>query len=427
MPFVLALDVGTTSCRAVLFDQTGQQISSEQKEFTQYFPQPGYVEHDAEEIWQALCFCIETLLQKTHILSKDITCVGMTNQRETVVIWDKKAQQPLHKAIVWQDRRTSDLCYSLKKEGYEPLLRKKTGLVIDPYFSATKMHYLLNQFGYQNHLALCTMDSWLIYKLTGGACHLTDSTNASRTQLFNIHTLSWDEELSQLFKVPMSFLPSVSLSNGFFGEISHPHCLKGVPIYSAIGDQQASLFGQLCLKKGMTKCTYGTGCFILMNLGNTPILSQQPLLTTVAFHTQSTLCYALEGSVFIGGALIQWLRDNLGIINSVSEIETLAKEVSTTGGVFFVPSFTGLGAPHWNPSAQGVIVGLTRGTQRTHLARAALEAIAFQVSDVVDVMRQENELPISSFHADGGASRNHLLMQMQAKTLNTTIFLPEYV
>lgn len=425
MSFVLALDQGTTSCRALLFDQDGNKIASTQKEFTQYFPEPGYVEHDAEEIWNTLCTCIDTLMKDYHLQSGDISCIGITNQRETTVIWDKKTKKPLHRAIVWQDRRTSNQCNFLKKEGYEPLLQEKTGLIIDPYFSSTKMQWLLKKINYQDDIAIGTIDSWLIYKLTGK--HLTDVTNASRTQLFNIHTLSWDQELLKLFDIPLSALAIPQPSSSFFGEVSELTYLKGVPICGVAGDQQASLFGQLCLKKGTTKCTYGTGCFMLMNIGNKPLLSKNHLLTTVAFQTQHSLCYALEGSVFMGGALVQWLRDNLNIIINSSDIESLALQVEDTGGVYFVPSFAGLAAPYWNPSVTGAIFGLTRGTQKAHLARAALEAIAFEVFDVIQAMKQDTNLKIPSLNVDGGASKNKLLMQMQANLLNLNILLPEDV
>lgn len=425
MPFVLALDQGTTSCRALLFDQTGNKIAFEQKEFIQYFPQPGYVEHDAEEIWNTQCICIETLLKKNRLQQQDIACIGITNQRETSIIWDKKTKKPLYHAIVWQDRRTTKQCTLLKQQGYASFLQEKTGLLIDPYFSATKMQWLLNEVGVHDNLALGTIDSWLIYKLTGR--HLTDVTNASRTQLFNIHTLSWDQELLNLFKIPLSALPTPCPSSGFFAEVSELPYLKGIPICGVAGDQQASLFGQLCLKKGMTKCTYGTGCFMLMNIGDKPLLSKKHLLTTIAFQTKTSLCYALEGSVFMGGALIQWLRDNLKIIEKSSDIEALALEVEDTGGICLVPSFTGLGSPYWNPLAKGGIFGLTRGTTRAHLARAALEAIAFEVFDVIEAMKEETQLDILSLCVDGGACKNNLLMQMQANLLNLEILLPQDV
>ncbi|MBS0615557.1 MAG: glycerol kinase GlpK [Verrucomicrobia bacterium] len=423
MKYILALDQGTTSSRSVLISHDGQITDSAQKEFRQIFPQPGWVEHDANEIWSTQLATLQELLAKT----KEIHAIGITNQRETTIVWDKKTGQPICNAIVWQDRRTTDLCKELKS--FEPLFKQKTGLLLDPYFSGTKLHWILQQVpgakerAKKGELAFGTVDTWLVWNLTKGAHHITDVTNASRTLLFNIHTLKWDEELLKILDIPAAILPQVKSSSEIYGTAS---ILPGnIPISGIAGDQQAALFGQACLKPGMVKTTYGTGCFLLMNTGDKPVLSKNNLLTTIAYQIGPTLHYALEGSVFIAGAVVQWLRDSLGIIKASSDIEKLARSVQDNGGVYFVPAFTGLGAPHWDPYARGAILGLTRGVSSAHLARAALEGIAFQVCDVIKCMEDDAGVPTAEMRVDGGAVRDNLLMQIQADLLQVPVIRPK--
>lgn len=424
MSYILAIDQGTTSCRALLFDHLGQKVSMEEEKFAQYFPKVGLVEHDADQIWSVQKKVIERLMQKASLTAKDINCLAITNQRETTVLWDKKSKKALYHAIVWQDRRTTDLCEKLKKEGKESLIKKKTGLLCDPYFSATKIRWLLDHTGkHSKDICVGTIDSWLIFNLTGGKSHHTDVTNASRTLLFNIDTLKWDKELLELFSIPEEILPSVLDSSSFYGEVSDIECLKGVPICGVAGDQSASLFGHLCLEKGETKCTYGTGCFILMNTGHER-KSSSKLLETIAYKTKEDVCYALEGSIFMAGALIEWVKNELALISTFEELESLALQVSDSGGVYFVPSFTGLGAPYWEPLAKGSIFGLTRGTKKAHLARASLEGIAFQVHDVLESMEQETHLKIPLLKADGKMVSSNFLMQCQANLQNCIIEIP---
>lgn len=425
MKYILALDQGTTSSRSVLISHEGQIVQSAQEEFRQIFPQPGWVEHDANEIWSSQLSTLEQLLAKT----KEIHAIGITNQRETTIVWDRITGQPICNAIVWQDRRTTDLCQSLKSQNLEPLFKQKTGLLLDPYFSGTKLHWILNQVpgalkrAQKGELAFGTVDSWLVWNLTQGKHHVTDVTNASRTLLFNIHTLKWDEELLKILDIPAAILPVVKSSSEVYGTAS---ILPGnIPISGIAGDQQAALFGQACLKKGMVKTTYGTGCFLLMNTGDKPVLSSNNLLTTIAYQLGPTLHYALEGSVFIAGAVVQWLRDSLGIIAHSAEIEQLARSVQDNGGVYFVPAFTGLGAPHWDPFARGAILGLTRGTKAAHIARAALEGIAFQVADVIKCMEEDAGAATMEMRVDGGAVRDNLLMQIQADLLQVPVIRPK--
>lgn len=418
MPYILALDQGTTSSRAIVFDETGQIVGLAQQEFEQHFPRPGWVEHDAEAIWTTQDGTARDALQDAGLDASDIAAIGITNQRETTVVWDRETGAPIHRAIVWQDRRTAAFCDQLNAEGYEPTVRAKTGLVLDPYFSGTKIRWILDHvdgardLAQDGRLAFGTIDGWLIWKLTGGATHATDASNASRTLLLNIHTGDWDDELLDLFDVPRSMLPEVVPSSGVvattdvFG--------ASIPIAGIAGDQQAALFGQRCTRPGMAKNTYGTGCFLLMNTGEEAIASEHGLVTTVAWRIGDTLTYALEGSVFVGGAVVQWLRDGLGLIEASSEVEALARTVADSDGVVFVPAFTGLGAPHWDPYARGTILGLTRGTTAGHLARASLEGIAHQVADVLHAMEADAGLSTHELRVDGGAARNDLLLQTQA-------------
>lgn len=421
--YLLALDQGTTSSRALVIDTKGQICSIAQVEFQQHFPQPGYVEHDAEEIWSSQYAAAKKAI--ANIPLSQIAAIGITNQRETTIIWDRKTSKPICPAIVWQDRRTIPICESLKSS--EHLVREKTGLLLDPYFSGTKIRWILDHVpgakekAKRGELAFGTVDSWLVWKLTEGKKHITDVSNASRTLLFNIQTLKWDEELLALFDIPRSLLPEVHSSSEVYAKTS----LLSAPIAAIAGDQQAALFGQHCFEVGQAKATYGTGCFLLMNTGTKPILSQHQLLTTVAWKISSITHYALEGSVFIAGAAIQWLRENLGVIQKNAEIDILASSVPDTGGVYFVPAFTGLGAPHWNPHARGAIFGLTRGTTRAHLARAALEAIAFGAEDVLHAMQQDAKTKITELHVDGGVVVSDVLMQMQANFSQIPILRPK--
>lgn len=417
-----------------MFDPDGTIVATAQKEIEQHFPRAGWVEHDAGEIWSAQVGVAAEAMGRAHVRPRDIAAVGITNQRETTVMWDRKTGRPIGRAIVWQDRRTAALCERLRADGHETMVRERTGLLIDSYFSATKVAWMLEnikgarQRAEAGELAFGTMDSWLVWKLTGGAKHVTDASNASRTMLFNIHTGDWDDELLKLFGVPRSLLPEVRASSEVYGE-TEPGLIgsPGVPIAGIAGDQQAALFGQLCLKPGQTKTTYGTGCFTLQNTGTKPVESKNRLLTTVAQRMGGETTYALEGSIFMGGATVQWLRDGLGIIGASDEMEGLAGSVPDTGGVCMVPAFTGLGAPHWDAEARGLIIGLTRGTTRAHIARAALEAIAHQVVDVLEAMRADSGLALEEMRVDGGAAKNDLLMQMQADLLGVRLVRPAVV
>jgi glycerol kinase len=420
MPHVLALDQGTTSSRALVFDDSGSIVSLAQREFQQIFPQPGWVEHDPQEIWDSQISVAREALAKAGLSAGDVAAVGITNQRETTLVWDRRTGLPVTNAIVWQDRRTAAACDRLKSQGLEAFFRERTGLVIDPYFSGTKLAWILEnvhgarEAAEEGRLAFGTVDSWLIWKLTGGGQHVTDVTNASRTLLYDIYKEAWDEELLATLRIPRALLPEVRPSCAVYAE-TIPHLLgKPLPLAGVAGDQQAALFGQACLRPGMAKSTYGTGCFLLLNTGDRPIRSQHELLTTPAWKIGDRTEYALEGSVFVGGAVVQWLRDGLGIIRSSSEIEALAASVPDAGGVVLVPAFTGLGAPHWDPYARGALVGITRGTTAAHLARAALEAIAFQVADVLGAMEADAGVPLAELRVDGGAAANDLLMQFQA-------------
>jgi len=430
MAYILALDQGTTSSRAIVFDHDGAIRSVAQKEFRQIFPKAGWVEHDAEEIWASQMGVAVEALGRANIQSHDIAAVGITNQRETTVVWDRDTGTPIYHAIVWQDRRTAEFCERLKNDGAAATVQQKTGLIIDAYFSATKVRWILDNVpgararADAGKLAFGTIDAWLIWKLTGGRTHVTDVSNASRTMLFNIHTLKWDEDLLRLFNVPASMLPEVHGSSEVLGGTSTALGLNHVPIGGVAGDQQSALFGQMCLKAGMSKNTYGTGCFLLQNIGTTPTPSQNRLVTTVAWKIGKRTEYALEGSVFIGGAVVQWIRDGLGLIRHAADIEPLATSVPDNGGVFLVPAFAGLGAPHWDGFARGTMVGITRGTTAAHIARAALESIAFQVADLLDAMAADCGIAATELRVDGGAATNNTLMQMQADLLGIPVVRP---
>ncbi|MGI0483989.1 glycerol kinase GlpK [Pantanalinema rosaneae CENA516] len=429
--YMLALDQGTTSSRAIVFDRQGNLLSLAQKEFQQIFPQSGWVEHDADEIWSSQIGVANEALARIGIVARDIAAIGITNQRETTIVWDRQTGRPIHNAIVWQDRRTAAFADQLKAEGHEALFQGKTGLVIDAYFSGTKLKWLLDHVpgareqADRGELAFGTVDSWLIWKLTQGALHVTDATNACRTMLYNIHTGTWDDELLTLLDIPRSLLPDVRSSSEVYGHTAAGLLGAQIPIAGIAGDQQAATFGQACLQAGMAKNTYGTGCFMLLNTGETPIVSHHQLLTTVAWNVNDRTHYALEGSVFIAGAVVQWLRDGLGIINQSAEVESLAASVPDPGGVYLVPAFVGLGAPYWDSYARGAIVGLSRGSTAAHIARAALESIAYQTADVIDAMHQDSTLSLSELRVDGGAARNDLLMQFQADVLGVPVVRPK--
>lgn len=428
--YVMALDQGTTSSRAIIFDQSGAIISTAQKEFTQIFPQPGWVEHDPAEIWSSQIGVATEAMAKVGLEGGNIAAIGITNQRETTLVWDRETGKPVHNAIVWQDRRTADYCDQLKAAGKETLVRAKTGLVIDAYFSGTKIKWILdNVAGARERanagkLAFGTVDAWLVWNLTHGAVHATDITNASRTMLYNIHTQEWDQELLSLLDIPASMLPEVKESSEVCGETAPGIFAVQIPIAGIAGDQHAALFGQMCTAPGMVKNTYGTGCFMLMNIGGTPIISKNNLLTTVAWKVNGQVQYALEGSIFIAGAIVQWLRDGLGIIRASSEVEALAASVAQNDGVYLVPAFAGLGAPHWDQHARGTLVGMTRGTNAAHIARAALESIAYQTMDVLHAMEADANISIKELRVDGGATGNNLLMQFQADILQTKVVRP---
>mgnify|MGYP001441401835 FL=1 len=425
--YILAFDQGTTSSRAIIFNHQGKAISTTQREFKQIFPKPGWVEHDPNEIWSTQIGVAAEAVSKSKLKSEDIEAIGITNQRETTVVWDRNTGEPVYNAIVWQDRRTSDYCDELREQGYEDMVRKKTGLVIDAYFVATKVKWILDNIegargkADNGDLIFGTIDSWLVWNLTGGESHITDITNASRTMLYNIQTLEWDDELLELFEIPSSMLPTVVESSGPLAITSGAIFSKKIPITGIAGDQHAALFGQMCLKPGMIKNTYGTGCFMLMNIGEKPIVSENRLVTTIAWKINGKVSYALEGSIFIAGAVVQWLRDGMQMISSASEIEDLASAVDNTNGVYFVPAFTGLGAPYWNQHARGTITGITRGSTKNHIARAALESIAFQTYDVLKAMEADANIEIKELRVDGGATENDLLMQFQADILKTKI------
>ncbi len=434
--FIIALDQGTTSSRALLINRQGNVKAEAQREFTQYFPKSGWVEHDPDEIWKSQLNVAKAVLRKSKVSADQIAAIGITNQRETVVVWDKRSGQPIHRAIVWQDRRTAQNCQKLEKRGLAEQIREKTGLVIDAYFSGTKLAWILDnvpearQLARQGHLAFGTVDSWLLWKLTGGtqasgAIHKTDITNASRTMLCDIRTGSWDHELAKALKVPVSVLPEIASSSEIYAETQRKLFGAAIPIAGIAGDQHSALFGQMCTRPGMVKNTYGTGCFMLMNTGTKMRPSQNNLLTTTAWNVGGKTQYALEGSIFIAGAVVQWLRDGLKLIKRASDIEQLARRADDNGGVFMVPAFAGLGAPHWDPFARGTIVGLSRGTSAAHLARAALESIAFQTADVLDAMRADAGLRIRSLRVDGGAATNDLLMQFQADVLGVPVVRPK--
>jgi glycerol kinase len=430
MSFILSLDSGTTSARAILFDHAGAVRAVAQKEFTQHFPQSGWVEHDAFEIWTAQIGVAVEALARAGIGPRDVAAIGITNQRETTVVWDRETGQPVGNAIVWQDRRTAPFCDRLRADGHDKLIRDRTGLVIDAYFSGSKVAWILDNVpgarakAEDGQLAFGTIDTWLVWKLTDGKLHATDSSNASRTMLFDIHRGTWDDELLQLFRISRSMLPEVRPSSGVYGEVSSTLGLGGVPIAGIAGDQQAALFGQLCTRPGLTKNTYGTGCFMLQCSGPTAVASTNNLVTTVAWTLNGRTDYALEGSVFIAGAVVQWLRDGLGIIRRSEDVNALAKSVPDNGGVYLVPAFAGLGAPHWDPYARGTIVGITRGTTAGHIARAALEGIAFQSADLLDAMRADAHQPVTELRVDGGASRSDGLMQFQADLLGVPVVRP---
>jgi glycerol kinase len=431
MNAILALDQGTTSSRALLFGRTGQVLAVAQREFTQHFPQPGWVEHDATEIWATQVAVAAEAIARSGLAATDIAAVGITNQRETTVLWDRATGMPMAPAIVWQDRRTAAFCDALKQAGHEAMIRDKTGLLIDAYFSGTKLKWLLDHIPHarqkaeRGELAFGTIDCWLAWKLTAGKVHATDVSNASRTLLFNIHSVDWDEELLTLMDIPRSVLPQIVSSSGVIGVTDCEGLPRGLPIAGIAGDQQAALFGQACHHAGMAKNTYGTGCFMLMNTGEKPVKSNNRLLTTIAWRIGTTTHYALEGSVFVAGAAVQWLRDGLGILESSADVERLAASVADTGGVYLVPAFAGLGAPHWDQGARGAIVGLTRGSTRAHIARATLEAIAFQSTELATAMQSDSGINLTELRVDGGATVNNLLMQFQADLLGINVVRPK--
>lgn len=430
MSYILALDQGTTSSRSIIFDENSQIVSVAQKEYKQIFPKSGWVEHNPSEIFETQKDTAIEALKKANLTAKDIAAVGITNQRETTVCWNRKTGEPVYNAIVWQDRRTSAFCDKIRAE-FSEIIRQKTGLETDAYFSASKINWILENVESARNLAergdllFGTIDSWLIWNFTYGKTHITDVSNASRTMLFNIETLEWDEELLKTFDVPRQILPTVKSSSEIYGEIETPDELRGIKIAGIAGDQQAALFGQLCFEKGGTKSTYGTGCFMLQNTGTRLVESKNNLLTTVAWQVGNKTEYAIEGSVFVGGAVVQWLRDALGIIEKSSDVEALAKSAADNGGVYFVPAFVGLGAPHWNQTARGILIGLSRGTNKAHIARAALEAICFQTADLLDAMRVDSEISLEELRVDGGATANDLLLQFQADILQIPVLRPK--
>ena len=428
--YILALDQGTTSSRAIIFNNNGEIVAIAQKEFEQIFPQPGWVEHNPTEIWSTQLGVAAEVISKAGLLTKDIAAIGITNQRETTVVWEKATGKPIYNAIVWQDRRTALYCDDLKSAGNQQIIQLKTGLIIDAYFSATKLKWILDNVAgarekaNNNQLCFGTIDTWLLWNLTGGAVHATDVSNASRTMLCNIDTLQWDDELLTLFDIPKNVLPAIKSSSEIYGYTSGNFSNVKIPIAGISGDQQSALFGQLCILPGMVKNTYGTGCFMLMNTGEKRVLSSNNLLTTVAWQINGITNYALEGSVFIAGAVIQWLRDGLGLIKTAAEVEELANKVHSNDGVYIVPAFTGLGAPYWNQDARGTITGITRGTTAAHIAKACIESIAYQTMDVLHAMQNDSGIAIAQLRVDGGATANNLLMQFQSNMLNTEVVRP---
>lgn len=429
--YILALDQGTTSSRAIVFDHNGQICSVAQKEFTQYFPKPGWVEHNPNEIWSSEAAVIAEAISQIDINGKDIAAIGITNQRETTVVWDIDTDEPIYNAIVWQDRRTAEFCDKLKAQGLVDKIREKTGLIVDAYFSGTKIKWILDNVpgarerAEKGKLRFGNIDTWLVWRLTRGTVHVTDVTNASRTMLFNINDLKWDEDLLKLLDIPASMMPEVKSSSEVYGHTKTTIFAHEVPIAGIAGDQQAALFGQMCIEPGAIKNTYGTGCFVMLNTGDKPVLSKNNLLTTVAWKIGDKVNYALEGSIYVGGSVVQWLRDGLGIIKSSSEVEELASTVPDAGGVCFVPALTGLAAPYWDPYARGTITGITRGTTAAHIARAALDGIAFQTYDIAQAMSRDLNAPLTELKVDGGASRNNLLMQYQSNLLGIKVVRPK--
>ncbi len=429
--YILSLDSGTTSNRAILFNHSGDIVDVAQEEFEQIYPQVGWVEHDPETIWQTQLKVAKEVIKKQGISPEQIAGIGITNQRETTVVWNRETGEPVYNAIVWQDRRTSRICDDLKEQGLEKSFTAKTGLIIDAYFSGTKIKWILDnvhgarELADKGKLAFGTIDSWLIWRLTNGKLHITDVTNASRTLIYNIHKLKWDDELLQVLDIPQRLLPEVKESSEIYGKTAAGHFGAEIPIAGIAGDQQAALFGQMCVNEGMVKNTYGTGCFVVMNTGDKPIESKNKLLTTIAWQMDGKVTYALEGSIFIGGAVVQWLRDQLGIIKASSEVEALASEVEDNGGVSFVQGFVGLGAPHWDQYATGAIIGLSRGTGKAHIARAALEAIAFRSMEVIETMVEDSGITLNELRVDGGAAVNNLLMQIQADAIKTNVVRPK--
>jgi len=428
--FILALDQGTTSSRAIVFDRNGLPVATAQKEFTQFYPKPGWVEHDPDEIWSTQAGVALEAIGKAGLESVNIAAIGITNQRETTVVWNRKTGKPVYNAIVWQDRRTADFCDQLKNDGQSRKILEKTGLIIDSYFSATKVRWILEnvkgakKLAEDGQLAFGTIDSWLVWNLTRGQLHITDVSNASRTMLFNIHTLKWDEELLRIFNIPASMLPEVRSSSEIYGK-TEGQFATSIPVAGIAGDQQAALFGQMCIEPGMVKNTYGTGCFMMMNIGKKPIESKSRLLTTIAWRIGNETQYALEGSIFIAGAVVQWLRDGLGIIKKSDDVEKLAAKVNDSEGVYFVPAFAGLGAPHWNQHARGTLVGITRGSTSSHIARAALDSIAYQTLEVLLAMQKDSGIDIRELRVDGGATVNDNLMQFQADLLQAKVVRPK--
>jgi glycerol kinase len=428
--FILALDQGTTSSRAIVFDHDGKICSVAQKEFPQYFPQPGWVEHNPHEIWSSQASVIAEAISAIDITGLDIVGIGITNQRETTIVWDVETEEPIYNAIVWQDRRTSEFCDTLKEKGLTDKIRQKTGLIVDAYFSGTKIKWILDnvpgarQRAEAGKLRFGNVDSWLVWRLTRGEVHVTDVTNASRTMLFNINTLEWDQELLDILGIPKSMMPTVKSSSEIYGHTKTTIFAHEVPISGIAGDQQAALFGQMCIKPGAIKNTYGTGCFVMLNTGNKPVISKNNLLTTIAWKIGNETTYALEGSIYVGGSVVQWLRDGLGVIKSSAEVEDLASTVPDSGGVYFVPALTGLAAPYWDQYARGTMVGITRGTTAAHIARAALDGIAFQTYDIALAMAKDMNAPLVELKVDGGASRNNLLMQYQADLLGINVVRP---
>ena len=430
MKYILSLDQGTTSSRAILFNESGEMMSSAQKEFKQYYPQPGWVEHDPAEIWNTQLEVARAAIEKSGISAEDVAAIGITNQRETTILWDKRNGKPVHNAIVWQCRRTAPTCDSLKEAGWTEKIREKTGLLIDAYFSATKIRWILQNvpeakdLAKSGNLLFGTIDTWLIWNLTGGQVHATDYSNASRTMLFNIHTLEWDKEILELLEIPASILPEVRPSSGVFGNTLPLLFGAAIPVAGVAGDQQAALFGQACFSPGTAKNTYGTGGFLLMNTGDTPVSSKNGLVTTIAWGLDGKITYALEGSIFVAGAAIQWLRDELKLISSAAETEDLCKEVEDTCGVYLVPAFVGLGAPYWDPYARGALTGLTRGANRSHIVRATVESMAYQTYDVLHAMEQDAGIPLAELRVDGGAAANSFLLQFQSDITGVPVLRP---